>query len=162
LRRGGKLYYCDTDSLITDLDNLHTSSELGELKNEYPGEVLTVELIGPKMYMLEKGTPFSAGRPEKAPRVPPIGENGKYQKLAMKGIPKDLRTVDTLRALQRGETVSFPRLERLGAMAGRQFLEPPRMRQAKKSMKAKNDKRVLVCDVDSRPHILEAPSQVTQ
>jgi hypothetical protein len=153
LRRGGKLYYCDTDSLITDLDNLHTSSELGELKNEYPGEVLTVELIGPKMYMLEKHTPF--------PKEHSVGCNSKdckgcgKTKLAMKGIPKDLRTVDTLRALQRGETVSFPRLERLGAMAGRQFLEPPRMRQAKKSMKAKNDKRVQICNVDSRPIKLE-------
>ena len=175
LRRGGKLYYCDTDSLITDLDNLHTSSELGELKNEYPGEVLTVELIGPKMYMLEKKKAFakehgshcpmlrdSSGGTRGAVSGPPADCPGcSQQKLAMKGIPKDLRNVDTLRALQRGETVSFPRLERLGAMAGRQFLEPPRMRQAKKSMKAKNDKRVMVCDVDSHPIVLEEPSQVT-
>jgi hypothetical protein len=173
LRRGGKLYYCDTDSLITDLDNLHTSSELGELKNEYPGETLTVELVGPKMYVLEKRTPFEKVEPTKseaiADAIPALPAGGPrealgntrrggavcgppvFHKLAMKGIPKDLRSVETLRALQRGETVSFPRLERLGAMAGRQFLEPPRMRQAKKSMKAKNDKRVMVCDVDSRP-----------
>jgi DNA polymerase type B, organellar and viral len=158
LRRGGKLYYCDTDSLITNLGDLHTSSELGELKNEYPGETLTVELVGPKMYMLSKRTAFAAGGPQTAPHVPP-SEDGMHHKLAMKGIPKDLRTVDTLRALQRGETVTFPRLERLGAMAGRQFVEPPRMRQAKKSMKAKNDKRVMVCDVDSRPIVLEIEAQ---
>jgi hypothetical protein len=160
LRRGGKLYYCDTDSLITDLGDLHTSPELGELKNEYPGETLTVELIGPKMYLLEKGTPFSVGGPQTAPHVPPIGENGLYQKLAMKGVPKDMRTVDTLRKFQRGEEVSYPLLEKLGAMAGRQFLEPPRMRTVKKSLKSQNDKRVMVHDVDSRPRMIEAPSLV--
>jgi hypothetical protein len=154
LRRGGKLYYCDTDSLITDLGDLRTSSELGELKNEYPGETLTVELVGPKMYLLQKRTPFEKAHTSSCDSKNCHGCD--TTKLAMKGIPKDLRNLETLRALQRGETVSFPRLERLGAMAGRQFLEPPRMRQAKKSMKAKNDKRVFVEDVDSRPHILEA------
>jgi len=153
LRRGGKLYYCDTDSLITDLDNLHTSPELGELKNEYPGERITVELVGPKMYLLEKKKPFDK---EHLPGCPKEGCLGcSTQKLAMKGLPKDFRTVDTLRALQRGEEVSYPRLEKLGAMAGRQFVEPPRMRTVKKSLKTKNDKRVMVYDVDSMPRRIE-------
>lgn len=152
LRRGGKLYYCDTDSLITNLDNLHTSSELGELKNEFPGERLTVELVGPKMYLLEKTKPF-----EKTHVKGCSDESCKgcaTQKLAMKGVPKDLRTVETLRAFQRGEEVSYPLLEKLGAMAGRQFAEPPRMRMVKKSLKSRNDKRVMVEDVDSRPRVV--------
>ena len=181
LRRGGKLYYCDTDSLITNLPDLRCSSELGELKNEYPGERLTVELVGPKMYLLEKGTPFEKehvrgcpmhsayttdsekGSPSLNPRghageseTPPADCKGcSTQKLAMKGVPKDMRTVETLRSFQRGETVSYPRLEKLGAMAGRQFIEPPRMRTVTKSLKSKNDKRVMLHDVDSEPRRIE-------
>lgn len=153
LRIGGKLYYCDTDSLITDLDErfMHCSAELGELKNEYPGEKLNVELVGPKMYLLEKGKPFSEDGPI-------AGENGMFQKLAMKGVPKDMRTVETLRKFQRGEEVSYPLLEKLGAMAGRQFLQPPRMRTVKKSLKSQNDKRVMTHDVDSRPRVIDAPA----
>jgi hypothetical protein len=170
LRKGGKLYYCDTDSLITDLDNLHTSSELGELKNEYPGETLTVELVGPKMYLLEKRSAFAKEHVPSCPQHPTFSSGGtrgtvcgppaictgcSNQKLAMKGLPRDFRTVETLRALQRGEEVSYPRLEKLGAMAGRQFIEPPRMRTVKKSLKALNDKRVFY-EVDSRPRRVEA------
>ena len=155
LRQGGRLYYCDTDSLITDLDNLRCSSELGELKNEYPGERLSVELVGPKMYLLEKETPFAKEHLASCkPNGVPCPGCAK-QKLAMKGVPKDMRTVDTLRAFQRGEEVSYPRLEKLGAMAGRQFVEPPRMRVVKKSLKTKNDKRVMVHDVDSRPRRID-------
>jgi hypothetical protein len=146
LRSGGKLYYCDTDSLITDLSDLTCSSDLGELKNEYPGETLNVELVGPKMYLLEKSSPFEK---DQAPA------GGAYQKLAMKGVPKDMRTVDTLRKFQRGEEVSYPRLEKIGAMAGRQFVEPPRMRTVKKSLKSQNDKRVFDSEIDSRPRKIE-------
>lgn len=155
LRQGGRLYYCDTDSLITDLDNLRCSSELGELKNEYPGERLSVELVGPKMYLLEKETPFAKEHLTSCkPNGVPCPGCAK-QKLAMKGVPKDMRTVDTLRAFQRGEEVSYSRLEKLGAMAGRQFVEPPRMRVVKKSLKTKNDKRVMVHDVDSLPRRID-------
>jgi hypothetical protein len=174
LRQGGKLYYCDTDSLITNLSNLRCSSELGELKNEYPGETLTVELVGPKMYLLEKNTPFEKVEPTKsealADAIPALSVGGPrgavsgppvFHKLAMKGLPKDFRTVETLRALQRGEEVSYPRLEKLGAMAGRQFVEPPRMRTVKKSLQAQNDKRVFESDIDSRPRRIEEESCTT-
>jgi len=40
-------------------------------------------------------------------------------------------------------------------MAGRQFVEPPRMRTVKKSLKSKNDKRVFDDDIDSRPRKIE-------
>jgi hypothetical protein len=153
LRRGGKLYYCDTDSLITDLDDLKTSSELGELKNEYPGEKLTVEIVGPKMYLLEKEKPFAK---EHRPGCDDKSCAGcAQQKLAMKGVPRDMRTVATLRAFQRGEEVRYPRLEKIGAMAGRQFVEPPRMRMVSKSLKTKNDKREQVCEIDSRPRRID-------
>jgi hypothetical protein len=153
LRRGGKLYYCDTDSLITDLDDLLVSPDLGELKNEYPGEKLDVELVGPKMYLLRKITPFQGEH-----KPPCKGENCwgcATVKLAMKGVPKNMRTEETNRKFKLGETVYFGRLEKIGAMAERGFRDPPKMREACKSHKAKYDKRTFYDENDTLPIVLE-------
>ncbi len=152
LRRGGKLYYCDTDSLITDLADLPVSPDLGELKNEYPGEKLDVELIGPKMYLLRKEKAFDK---EHAPECHD-GQCGGCAKvkLAMKGVPKSMRTEQTIKKFKKGETVYFGRLEKLGAMAERGFKDPPRMRETSKSHKAKYDKRTFIDDNDTIPVVL--------
>jgi hypothetical protein len=142
VRRGGSLYYCDTDSIITDLCDIPTSSELGALKNEYPGELLEVEISGPKMYMLRKAKAF-----EKEHQAHCKDDNCagcSRVKLAMKGIPKDKRTESTLRKFKKGEKVEFGRLEKLGAMAERGFKTPPRMRETHKHHIAQYDKRTFI------------------
>lgn len=48
---GGTVYYCDTDSIITDIE-LESGSQLGELKEEYRGKIY---LIAPKCYILDTG-----------------------------------------------------------------------------------------------------------
>jgi hypothetical protein len=50
---GGNIYYSDTDSLITDIE-LPTSTKLGDLKDEYPGEELAFLAVQPKVYLIEK------------------------------------------------------------------------------------------------------------
>lgn len=152
LRRGGKLYYCDTDSIITDLDDLPVSSDLGELKNEYPGEKLDVELIGLKMYMLQKTKTFDKEHDSKC-HDEACGGCSKV-KLAMRGVPKDKRTVDTISKFKKGETIYFGRLEKLGAMAERGFQDSPRMHQTSKSHKAKYDKRIFLDNEDTVPVVL--------
>jgi hypothetical protein len=143
LRRGGALYYCDTDSIITDLCSLPTSTELGALKNEYPGEMIEVEISGPKMYLLRKEKAFDG---EHAPGCEDkrTCKGCAKVKLAMKGIPKDKRTEESLRRFQNGHQVLFGRLEKIGSMAERGFRSPPRMRQTHKSHVAVYDKRELV------------------
>ena len=50
---GGRVYYSDTDSVITDVE-MPTSTDLGELKDEYPeysGRICG-EFLGPKLYLL--------------------------------------------------------------------------------------------------------------
>lgn len=62
LELGGHVYYCDTDSIITDIE-LPSSTALGELKDEYPeysGE-LSACFLGPKMYFLSAGEVDEAG-----------------------------------------------------------------------------------------------------
>jgi hypothetical protein len=161
VRRGGSLYYCDTDSIITDLSDIPTSSGLGDLKNEYPGELIEVEISGPKMYMLRKAKAFKDEHRPSCPRF-----NGKASdvdckgcsrvKLAMKGIPKDKRTEATLKKFRKGQKVEFGRLEKLGAMAERGFRTPPRMRDTHKHHIAQYDKRTFIDGgTDSFPIHLE-------
>jgi hypothetical protein len=51
--KGGHVYYTDTDSLVTDVE-LGTSTELGALKDEFPGYSGRIRgwFIGPKLYLL--------------------------------------------------------------------------------------------------------------
>lgn len=50
---GGKVFYCDTDSIITDV-MLPCGSVLGGLKDEYPGDELNYLAVQPKVYVIER------------------------------------------------------------------------------------------------------------
>jgi len=66
------------------------------------------------------------------------------RKIMMKGVPKDMRTFETVeKLLIKRESVSYQQHEKLGAIAKRGFRETPRMHEVKKSMKSEYDKRVL-------------------
>ena len=158
LRRGGELYYCDTDSIITNLDDLFVSSDLGELKNEYPGEKLEVELIGPKMYLMKKEKAFIGEHQSGCKDEDCKGCSN--VKLVMKGVPKNMRTEETIRKFKNGETVYFERLEKLGAMVEGGFREPPKMRETSKSHKAVYDKRIFIENDDTIPICLEEENDV--
>lgn len=147
LRAGGRVYYCDTDSLVCSLDDLPTSTALGALKNEYPGEVLDVQLLGPKMYLLRKKAAFAKEHTQGCKDA--LCPGCAFEKFAMKGIPKDLRVVDTFTRLQNGETIHYERLEKIGAMQTHAFWNPPRMKRVKKRHIAQNDKRVFAEDGQS-------------
>lgn len=58
MERGGKIFYSDTDSLLTDYGGLSDNDELGGLKKEFNGERIRVIAYGPKTYVLEKDIPF--------------------------------------------------------------------------------------------------------
>ena len=152
LERGGNLYYCDTDSIITNIDDLPCSSELGALKNEYPGEKLDVELIAPKMYLMSKSKPFDGEHKQGCKSKECKGCS--LDKLTMKGIPKQLRKIETLRRLKAGKTICFERLGKLGSMAKTGFRNPPRMENVKKSIASMYDKRVVLKDGNTHPIIL--------
>lgn len=53
VQMGGEVFYCDTDSILTNI-MLPTSTNLGEMKDEYPGEKLDFVSVQPKVYMISK------------------------------------------------------------------------------------------------------------
>lgn len=127
IQLGGKLYYLDTDSCITNIE-LPTSTELGALKNEYPGKVLNYMAVQPKVYMLEM-----VNEPD---------ESKKY-KVTMKGFPPIKRTKENLEKLMKDETVYWNQLEKVRTLARLGFRRPPKMKDVQKSFQSGYDKRIL-------------------
>jgi hypothetical protein len=142
---GGKLYYCDTDSIVADV-GLPTSTVLGALKDEYPGEDLTGTFVQPKVYMLESPT-------FETPKVTMKGFP--YRNMAATH-PKDpvtkkpcscpeciIRCKDNLVRLQGGDTIEWKQLEKVRTLAALGFSRGPLMRKVQKSFKGKYDKRII-------------------
>jgi len=50
--KGGSLYYCDTDSLITDVE-MECGNKLGQIKDEVPDGILEGIFLSPKMYAIK-------------------------------------------------------------------------------------------------------------
>ncbi len=55
IRKGGSIYYCDTDSLVTDV-RLPIGKELGDLTDELPGGIEEGIFLLPKMYGIKTPT----------------------------------------------------------------------------------------------------------
>ena len=181
LALGGKLYYSDTDSIITDVV-LPSSGALGALKDEYPGELLRGAYIQPKVYMIEKMAPVT-GHPAEAGQVAalePVAVSKVFEgehlpacedrkkckgcspyKIAMKGFPKkcaetnvDVRTKENLELLQAGGKVRFKRLCKVRSLAREGFREGPVLHQVEKSFQSTYDKRIVLSDGSTRPLVL--------
>lgn len=134
LQAGESLCYCDTDSILTSA-RMDTSTELGELKNEFPGTTFSGNFLAPKLYMLEGSQCIDA-------KCRKTGGPCSVREHRVKVVAKGLRsrTEDTFRTLQSGGTVSTMELEKLGRMA-RRGLAAPQMFELKKSIKGGYTKR---------------------
>lgn len=126
---GGDVFYCDTDSLVTDIV-MPTGTKLGELKQEY-GDNLTGYFVGPKMYAL----------------LEPDGE----EHVRAKGFNKDKQNLAAIRKLVDGQAIAYQHLEKIGAMARAGFSRGPMMTTKTKSLKAAIDKRLFTRDGRSTP-----------
>jgi hypothetical protein len=151
LDAGGKLFYSDTDSIITDAV-LPSSAALGELKDEYPGIAdLRGAFVQPKVYMVETEDGF----PEKDDegKLKPK-EEWKHSKVTMKGFPPKMRTKENLAKLIDGETLEWERLQKVRSLARGSFKHSPRMDKVSKSFKSTYDKRLVVGNGDTRAKVL--------
>lgn len=120
-KRGGRVYYIDTDSVITDVE-LPTSSELGALKDEFPdySGKLVGEFLAPKLYMLSADG---------------------FEKIKAKGLQK--RDRETVERLARGETIYQKRLEKVGSLARTGFSRGPRMLTVPRTLRPDAGKRIF-------------------
>lgn len=161
LERGGQIFYGDTDSVLTDLDDLPESSELGGMKKEFKGEKLDLVCFAPKMYLLKKSDPDAepfAGEHLRKPDGKPVCDKKckgcSREKIMMKGVPKDMKTMATVETLLGGGEISFRMHEKLGALARRDLMDTPMMVSVKKSLRSKYDKRIELPDGNTRPIVI--------
>ena len=75
----------------------------------------------------------------------------------MKGFPKNLRTKETLKALQKGKEVKFKRLEKLGGMADLGFRSTPKMVRVSKRLLGGTTKRRELPDGSTLPRVIYDP-----
>lgn len=126
----GVLAYMDTDSIITSADmSDYCSTELGALKDEGEGKTFHGIFLQPKVYLL-------------------TASDGST-KVAMKGYRN--RSADAFRRLQRGESLTYQSLEKVGTMARRGFTDGPLMRTIVRQARTEDHKRVYLEDGSTRP-----------
>lgn len=168
---GGRVLYCDTDSIITDAI-IPSTTALGGMKDEYPlpfaksasecfafdtldnletwleGHLLKGTFVQAKVYMIETGALDGRGEPTKA-------------KVTMKGFPRHLRTKENLARLQEGAVLEYQNLEKVRTLAAIGLLRGPRMKTVKKSFRGTYDKRVLNGDgLTTKAVVLDEPNFV--
>lgn len=137
---GGENYYSDTDSLVCNV-KLPSSSELGALKDEYPGKCIDMLFLGPKCYAIRSDVT--------------IDGTSKFIVKA-KGIPKALRTPEGFEKLRWRVRLDFELLEKVGILARLGFARGPRMRKVHKTVHEDVfGKRQRLPDGGTRPLIIE-------
>jgi len=163
LARGGRIFYSDTDSLITDRDDYPDETHLGGCKKEFGPEKISFAAVAPKTYHITKEKPFKgmhlleAGRRTCGPDCPGCNPT----KVMMKGIPRDLKTLEAFKLLTEGKRITFKRLEKFGALARRSFADTPKMVETSKSFRPHNDKRVMDARGESVPHHIDDPQALS-
>lgn len=162
LERGGRLYMVDTDSLLTNVD-MPCSTELGDLKDEYPGERLRIVAVQPKVYLLEKEKPFKGEHLPTCDAKKRCKDKGckktecalchgcSRSKVTFKGVPKNKRNKETLLMMLGGGEATYERLEKIRGIAGREFRGPPKMIEVKRRIVSRYEKRVLHPDGTTSP-----------
>ena len=160
LDAGGRLYYCDTDSVITDVE-LTTGNALGELKDEYPNEPLNIEFMQPKVYVVSKELPFEKVHTPECKKPPydkekePLGCKGcSTTKVTMKGLPSRERTPENMLTLRSGGTVEFQRLEKIRSLCRKGLTTSPEMVQVKRRIVSEYDKRIMLPDGGTKATVL--------
>lgn len=149
---GGKIYYCDTDSIVTDVrDGIETSTELGGLKDEYPKQSgrLFGRFLGPKLYLL-------------------TDDETNFERIAAKGIQmrkaghkedpaavarENRQKFDDFAA---GKQIMMKRLEKVGSLARANFSRGPRMQDVPRTFREDTlTKRIMNPDGTSKPFVVD-------
>lgn len=167
IERGGRIFMTDTDSIITNVE-LPNSSELGDLKDEYPNEPLRFLGVQPKVYLLEKAKPFKGEHKSSCTKKQRCEcklstctkcHGCLRSKVTFKGVPKSHRTKENLVFMVQGGEARYERLEKIRGMAGREFRGPPKMIEVKRRIIGRYEKRIV--HQDGRTSPLRFPLTIT-
>lgn len=161
--RGFRVYYMDTDSLMTD-GMLASGDELGEWKEEHPGVLFAGDFPNPKSYMLSAspGLVFSGHHEiseETGKRTCEEKCKGCARNIVhLKGIARRKHFKATFETFMRGEGISEMRPPKLGVLSRNLFSEYE-TKPLEKFKRSTYDKREILGDGRStRAHFLTLDS----
>lgn len=158
LKRGGNIYYLDTDSIVCDVE-LPSSKELGFLKREYECAHLRGEFVRPKVYRLwcacrDKGKcKWYQQTLKQKTRRRRHSVTMRGQKIVCKGVPGEVLDRESFARFLMGKPVFFRRFSKLRTLA-KEGLRNPHMVKTHKCMVTGYDKRVVMPDGTTRPIVL--------
>lgn len=134
--KGGEVFYCDTDSIITNVE-LETGDQLGDLTDELPQGIEEGIFLLPKMYGLRT-------------------TSGEYIKC--KGFPRKLFTFEQYKiAVEKGDYSSFTFNKHQiatpfeSARRNKTFVS---MIDKTRSVQQRYDKRIFINDIDTIPYTI--------
>lgn len=155
MARGGKVYYADTDSIVTDVW-MPSTTELGGIKDEIPDHAghIRGRFLGPKMYVLDDDRDPAGELHTNYVGDTLMGVSGTvvvrgWEKVKAKGLEK--RTRENVEALARGEVVMQRRLEKVGSLARAGFQRGPKMLTVPRRLRGGDEKREMLEDGSTRP-----------
>lgn len=170
LKMGGIIFYCDTDSIITNV-KLPSSTKLGELKDEIPeyGGRLEGEFIGPKMYIIKSPVDRKrSGKCQLCGQDKSKHTGNRCVRVKAKGLESGQRNEETIRKLQRGakrtakgleiaakDMVWVRRLEKVGTLAQANFTRGPKMRKVPRRLLVGDGKRVMLENGSTKPIVVQ-------
>lgn len=158
VQAGGRLYYNDTDSLVTAGVNLPTGPGLGALKLEKT--IHRAAFVLPKLYLIETEEPNKKKTAEKHLTIKSkgMGPGIRIGEAGDDPLDKQLSEEEFRSVTLHGGTITRHRLTKL-AEGLRDFAksrtEFPRVIASPKSIKSAYDKRVIKADFDTEPLYLE-------
>ena len=154
LDQGGRIYYCDTDSIVTSGVEIPTGAKLGQWELE--NKITRAEFVLPKLYLVETLEENEAKRKEKNLK---IKAKGLGPGLPMGNLGDDLfagqlSEKDFVRLCISQEPIKRHRLTKFKeslAAYSKEALSFPRVVATEKQLQSDYDKRVVLRGFNTRP-----------
>lgn len=158
LKKGGRIYYCDTDSIVCSGVEMPTGTELGALKLELGG-IRRAEFVLPKLYLIDSDTADGGKAAEQTIKVKAkgmgpgirVGETGDDPYGGQLSEKEFFEIVKSGKKLERFRLTKLKESLHGYAAKGLTF---PRIVTSPKAIRSEYDKRFVLDDYDTAPIVL--------
>lgn len=156
---GGRIYYCDTDSVVCSGVKLPTSKELGALKLE--NVITRAEFVLPKLYLIETQEESKKKRAETHLKVKAkgMGPGIRVNEDGDDSLDGQLSEKEFFDLVKNGVPIQRHRMTKFReALSGylKKATEFPRVIASPKQLQSKYDKRIVLDDLNTEPIKLRA------
>lgn len=158
--RGGRVYYCDTDSVVCSGVELKTGGSLGELKLE--NTITRAEFVLPKLYLVETIETNKRKRREKNTKIKAkgMGPGIRIDSLGDDELAGQLSEREFIDLVKNGMPIQRHRLTKFKeglSEALRKGTTFPKVISSAKKLQSEYDKRIVLDDFNTAPIVMMNP-----